>query len=465
MRIEQKILSSLIHDEEFTRKTAPFIKPSYFQERLEKVVSQEILSFFEKYNKQPTRDIIKIELGNRRDLTDKELAEAQRVVDDLQPDRSSSSEWMLSKTEEFCKDRAVYNAILESIKIIDGKETKLTQEAIPKILQDALAVSFDQHVGHDYINDAESRFDFYHKKEDKIAFDLELLNLITAGGLSKKSLNVVLAGTGAGKSLFMCHFAASTLMQGKNVLYITLEMAEERIAERIDANLLNLSMDELKVVDRQVFENRVSKLAAKTQGKLIIKEYPTASAHSGHFRALIEELKAKRDFTPEVLIIDYLNICASARLKMGASVNSYLFIKSIAEELRGLAVEYNVPILTATQVTRGGYNSSDVELTDTSESFGLPATADLMFALIRSEELDALNQIMVKQLKNRYADPSNYKRFVIGVDRSKMKLYDVEESAQDGLTDSGQDDTPLFDKSTFGKRARSDGFGDFKYGE
>ncbi len=467
MRIEQKILSSLIHNEEYARKTAPFINPGYFQERLEKVVTEEILKFFDAYNKLPTLDIIKIELGNRKDLTDKELSEAQRMTDTLQPDRTTSDEWLLEKTEKFCKDRAVYNAILESIKIIDGKQTSMTQEAIPKILQDALAVSFDQHVGHDYIADAESRFDFYHKKEDKIAFDLELMNLITAGGLSKKSLNVVLAGTGAGKSLFMCHFAASTLMQGKNVLYITLEMAEERIAERIDANLLNLSMDELKVIDRAAFENRVSKVANKTQGKLIIKEYPTASAHSGHFRALIEELKAKRDFTPEVLIIDYLNICASARLKMGASVNSYLFIKSIAEELRGLAVEYNVPILTATQVTRGGYNSSDVELTDTSESFGLPATADLMFALIRSEELDALNQIMVKQLKNRYADPSNYKRFVIGVDRSKMKLYDVEESAQDGLADAGQtDDTPLFDKSTFGKRARTDGgFGDFKYGE
>lgn len=467
MRIEQKILSSLIHNEDFIRKTAPFIQPLYFQDRLEKVVSQEIVAFFDKYNKVPTLDIIKIELGNRKDLTDKELAEAQQMVDTLRPDVTTSIDWMLEKTEKFCKDRAVYNAILESIKIIDGKEAKMTQEAIPKILQDALSISFDQHVGHDYIDDASTRFDFYHKKEDKIPFDLDLFNQITSGGLSRKSLNVVLAGTGAGKSLFMCHYAASTLMQGKNVLYITLEMAEERIAERIDANLMNLSMDELKVVDRKVFDARLAKLASKTQGKLIIKEYPTASAHSGHFRALIEELKAKKDFLPEVLIIDYLNICGSARLKMGASVNSYTFIKSIAEELRGLAVEYNVPILTATQVTRGGFNNSDVELTDTSESFGLPATADLMFALIRSEELDALNQIMVKQLKNRYADPSNYKRFVIGVDRSKMKLYDVEESAQDGLADAGQpqNDTPLFDKSSFGKRSKPNGFGDFKYGE
>lgn len=463
MRIEQKILAHLIHSEEFCRKAAPFVDPAYFQERLEKVVVQEILGFFSKYNKLPTQDIVKIELSNRKDITDKELAEAQRIVDTLQADRTDL-DWMVQKTEKFCKDRAVYNAILSSIKIIDGKDEKLTQEAIPKILSDALAVSFDQHVGHDYINDAEGRYDFYHRVEEKVAFDLELMNKITAGGLSKKSLNVCLAGTGAGKSLFMCHVAASTLMQGKNVLYITMEMAEERIAERIDANLMNLTMDELKVIDRSIFENRVSKIANKTQGKLIIKEYPTASAHSGHFRALIEELKTKREFQPDILIIDYLNICASARMKMGAAVNSYTYIKSIAEELRGLAVEYNVPLLTATQTTRGGYDNSDVGLTDTSESFGLPATADLMFALIRSEELDELNQIMIKQLKNRYADPSNYKRFVVGVDRAKMKLYDVEESAQEGLDDSGQDDTPAFDKSTFGKRAKREGsFNDFKY--
>lgn len=462
MRIEEKILSGLINSEEYTRKVAPHIDPAYFADHIDKVVAQEALSFFSKYNKIATPDILKIELNNRRDLTDKELIDAHKFVDKLQPD-STDINWMLQKTEKFCKDKAVYNAIMHSIKIMDGRDEKLSQEAIPKILADALAVSFDQHVGHDYIINAMDRFEFYHKKEDKIPFDLELMNKITAGGMSKKSLNVVLAGTGAGKSLFMCHVAASTLMQGKNVLYITMEMAEERIAERIDANLLNLSMDELKVVDRKAFETRVSKIAQKTQGKLIIKEYPTASAHSGHFRALIEELKGKKDFLPELVIIDYLNICSSARLKMGSSVNSYLFIKSIAEELRGLAVEYNVPILTATQVTRGGYNSSDVELTDTSESFGLPATADLMFALIRSEELDELNQIMVKQLKNRYADPSHYKRFVVGVDRSKMKLYDAEDSAQQGLADSGQDDTPIFDKSEFGRRQRNEGFGDFKF--
>ena len=464
MRIEIKILANLIHNEEFTRKVAPFILPQYFSEKLEKCVVQEATMFFGKFNKLPTQDVIKIELGNRKDLTDKELAECCRIVDTLHPDKTAM-DWLLQKTEKFCKDRAVYNAILESIKIIDGKESNVTQDAIPKILQDALGVSFDQHVGHDYIDNADDRYDFYHRKEDKVAFDLELMNKITAGGMSKKSLNVVLAGTGAGKSLFMCHVAAATLMQAKNVLYVTLEMAEERIAERIDANLMNLSMDELKVVDKKVFNQRMQKIQSKTQGRLIIKEYPTASAHSGHIRALIEELKQKREFVPDLLIIDYLNICASARLKMGAAVNSYLFIKSIAEELRGLAVEYNLPVLTATQVTRSGFNSSDVELTDTSESFGLPATADLMFALIRSEELDQLNQIMVKQLKNRYADPTNYKRFVVGVDRDKMKLYDVEASAQQGLTDSGQDrdtdDTPVFDKSSFGRRTVNREFTDF----
>jgi replicative DNA helicase len=462
MRIEQKILANLIHNDEYCRKAAPFVDASYFQERMEKVIVQEIMNFFEKYNRLPTQDIVKIELGNRKDITDKELAEAQRIVDTLHKDKTDL-DWLLQNTEKFCKDRAVYNAILESIKIIDGKDSKLTQDAIPKILADALAVSFDQNVGHDYVDDADSRYDFYHRKEEKVAFDLEMMNKITAGGLSKKSLNVVLAGTGAGKSLFMCHVGASTLMQGRNVLYITMEMAEERIAERIDANLMNLTMDELKVVDRSVFANRLTKISDKTKGKLIIKEYPTASAHSGHFRALMEELKGKRDFTPDIVIIDYLNICSSARLKMGASVNSYLYIKSIAEELRGLAVEYNVPILTATQTTRGGYNNSDVELTDTSESFGLPATADLMIALIRSDELDELNQVMIKQLKNRYADPSSYKRFVLGIDRSKMKLYDCEDSAQADIADSGQDDTPLFDKSKFGSRMKQGGsFNDFK---
>ena len=464
MRIEQKILANMIHNEEYARRVAPFMHASYFQERLEKVVVEEISSFFFKYNKLPTQDIIKIELGNRKDITDKELEETRRIVDTLKQDRSDM-DWLIANSEKFCKDRAVYNAILSSIKIIDGKDQKHNQESIPKILQDALAVSFDQHVGHDYIANADQRFDFYHRVEEKLPFDLEMMNKITAGGLSKKTLNVVLAGTGAGKSLFMCHVAASTLMQSKNVLYITMEMAEERIAERIDANLMNLSMDELKVIDRTAFDTRVSRIQGKTQGKLIIKEYPTAAAHSGHFRALLEELKTKREFVPDLLIVDYLNICASARLKMGATVNSYTYIKSIAEELRGLAGEYNLPLLTATQTTRSGYDNSDVGLTDTSESFGLPATADIMIALIRSEELDELNQVMIKQLKNRYADPSNFKRFVVGIDRSKMKLYDLEDSAQKGLADSGQDqdDGPAFDKGSFGKRTRNSNFNDFQY--
>ena len=442
-RIEEKIIANLIHNEEYVRKVSPFIVPEYFEDSNEKLIASFILEFFGKYNKLCTQDIIKIELGNRSDLTDKELSECRRMVDNLHADRSELA-WLIEKTEKFCKDRAVYNAILSSINIIDGKNPVLTQEAIPKILSDALSVSFDTKTGHDYIEDADGRYDFYHKVEEKLAFDLDYMNRITAGGLSKKSLNVVMSGTGGGKSLFMCHVAASTLMQSKNVLYITMEMSEERIAERIDANLMNVSMDELKVIDRSFFNNKLSKIAGKTQGKLIIKEYPTASAHSGHFRALVEELKTKREFVPDLIIIDYLNICSSARLKMGASVNSYLYIKSIAEEIRGLAVEYNVPILTATQTNRTGFDNSDVGLTDTSESFGLPATADLMFALIRSEEMDELNQIMIKQLKNRYADPSKYKRFVIGVDRSMMKLYDVETSAQDGLADSGQPEQEFY---------------------
>lgn len=457
MRIETKILSNLIYNEEYCRKVSPFLTPQYFAERTDRILSQEILKFFSKYNKPITKEVLLIEISNRTDISANELIAIKDATNALSNENTNES-WLLDNTEKFCKDRAVYNAILDSIKIIDGTDDKHTQEAIPNILSNALAVSFDSNVGHDYINDADSRFDFYHRVEEKLSFGLDLMDKITAGGLSRKSLNVVLAGTGAGKTLFMGHLAASALTQGKNVLYITMEMAEERIAERIDANLLNLSMAELKVVDKKTFDSRLSKLAKKTQGKLIIKEYPTAGAHSGHFRALLEELKMKREFKPDLVIIDYLNICASARVKAGSNVNSYTLIKSIAEELRGLGVEYNVPIMTATQVTRSGFNSSDVELTDTSESFGLPATADLMFALIRTEELDELNQVMIKQLKNRYNDPSYYKRFVLGIDRSKMKLYDVEESAQKGLSDSGQDDTPAFDKSAFGSRMKTEGF-------
>lgn len=456
MRIEQQILSRLIYDEQYCRKVIPFIKREYFADKKESVVANIVSEFFNKYNKPLTKEILSIEIGNRKDLTDKELVEVNSYVEGL-TDAPVNEDWMLEHTEKFCKDRAVYNAILKSIQVIDGREKTLTQDSIPSILSDALAVSFDSHIGHDYLADHESRYEYYHRVEEKITFDLDMFNKITKGGLSKKTLNIALAGTGVGKSLFMCHVAAGCLTQGKNVLYITMEMAEERIAERIDANLLNLTMDELKVIDKDIYESRINKITKKTQGKLIIKEYPTAGAHSGHFRALLEELKLKREFKPDIIFIDYLNICASQRMKQGANVNSYTYVKAIAEELRGLAVEFNVPIVSATQTTRSGYTNSDPGLEDTSESFGLPATADFMFALVSNEELEALNQIIVKQLKNRYNDPSYFKRFVIGIDRSKMKLYDVEASAQTGLSDSGQDDGPVFDKSDFGKRAKAEG--------
>ena len=456
MRIEQQILSRLIYDEHYCRKVIPFVKREYFADRKESVVASIISEFFNKYNKPLTKEVLSIELGNRKDLTDKELAEVNSFVETL-VDAPVNEDWMLVNTEKFCKDRAVYNAILKSIQIIDGRDKVHQQDAIPSILSDALAVSFDSHIGHDYLEDHDSRYEFYHRVEEKIAFDLEMFNKITKGGLSKKTLNIALAGTGVGKSLFMCHVGASVLVQGKNVLYITMEMAEERIAERIDANLLNLSMDELKVVDKDVYESRIQKIIKKTQGKLIVKEYPTASAHAGHFRALLEELKLKREIVPDIIFIDYLNICASQRMKQGGSINSYTYVKAIAEELRGLAVEFNVPIVSATQTTRSGYSNSDPGLEDTSESFGLPATADFMFALVSNEELEALNQIIVKQLKNRYNDPSYFKRFVVGIDRAKMKLYDVEASAQEGLSDSRQDDTPVFDKGNFGSRMKSEG--------
>lgn len=464
MRIETKILSNLIYDEQYCRKVIPFIKTDYFSERKEAILSKIIVEFFTKYNKPLTKEILSIEVGNRTDINDKELAEINSYVDTMTHEEVNES-WMLEQTEKFCKDKAVYNAILHSIRIIDGGDKVNTKDSIPSILSDALAISFDNHVGHDYIEDSDARYDYYHRIEEKVPFDLDMFNKITKGGLSKKTLNIVLAGTGVGKSLFMCHVAAGVLTQGKNVLYITMEMAEERIAERIDANLLNLTMDELKVIDKDIFDNRIKKISSKTQGKLIVKEYPTAGAHSGHFRALLEELKLKREFLPDIIFIDYLNICASQRMKQGGSINSYTYIKSIAEELRGLAVEYNVPIVSATQTTRSGFTNSDPGLEDTSESFGLPATADLMFALVSNEELEQLNQIIVKQLKNRYNDPSFYKRFVIGVDRAKMKLYDVEASAQVGLSDAGQvqDDVPMFDKSEFGKRQKAEAFSGFKF--
>jgi replicative DNA helicase len=462
MRIEKSILSNLIHNEEYCRKVVPFLKKDYFADRREAILASQLIEFFNAYNKPASAEILAIEIGNRKDLSDKEIPEFETYINEL-TSKETNVEWLLGQTEKFCKERAVYNSILASIKIIEGKDLVHSKDAIPSLLSEALAVSFDNNIGHDYLQDFNDRYDFYHRVEEKIAFDLDLFNKITKGGLSKKTLNVVLAGTGVGKSLFMCHVAAAALLESKNVLYITMEMAEERIAERIDANLMNISMDELRVLDKQLYESRVSKITKKTQGKLIIKEYPTAGAHAGHFRSLLEELKIKRDFAPDLVVIDYLNICSSSRMKQGANVNSYTYIKSIAEELRGLAVEYAVPILSATQTTRSGFSNTDVELTDTSESFGLPATVDFMFALISSEELEGLGQLMVKQLKNRYGDPSYYKKFVIGVDRSKMKLYNVEASAQSNISESGQDDKPMFDKTDFGKRIKPDDFEGFKF--
>jgi replicative DNA helicase len=457
MRIETTILNNLLFNEEYSRKVIPFLNKKYFSSRGEAIVFEEITNFFEKYNKPITQEILAIEVGNRKDISDTDLKEQQKLIVDMKK-QDTNEEWLLQETEQFCKKKAVYNAILDSIAIIDGRDKERQDDAIPSLLSDALGVSFDNHVGHSYLNDSDERYEFYHRVEEKTKFDLDMLNKITKGGLSNKTLNVILAGTGVGKSLFMCHCAAANLLDNKNVLYITMEMAEERIAERIDANLLNLSMDELKVVDKDIFDTRLDKVRKKSQGKLIIKEYPTAGAHAGHFRALLEELKLKQEFSPDIIYIDYLNICSSQRLRYGANVNSYTYVKTIAEELRGLAVEYNVPIVSATQTTRSGFTNSDPGLEDTSESFGLPATVDLMLALISTEELEELGQIMVKQLKNRYNDPSYYKRFVIGVDKSKMKLYDVEVSAQSNISDSGQDDTPVFDKSNIGKRPVTDGF-------
>jgi len=438
MTIEETILTQLIYNETYARKVLPFLKADYFQDRKERVVFEEIHKFVDSYKKIPTKQSLEIDLDNRRDLTDEEYKIIVEKIKNLEKSEVDQ-EWLINSTEKFCKDKAVYNAVLKGISIIQGKDKKLSPEALPEILSEALAVGFDNHIGHDYIEDGESRFDFYRQKEEKIEFDLEFFNKITKGGLSNKTLNIALAGTGVGKSLFMCHHAAACLMQGRNVLYITLEMAEERIAERIDANLMNIPISDLETISKKMFTDRLEKIQKKTQGKLIIKEYPTAAAHSGHFRALINELALKKSFRPDIIFIDYLNICSSSRFKSNANVGSYFYVKAIAEELRGLAVENDVAIMSATQTTRGGFANSDIDLTDTSESFGLPATADLMFALINTEELEGLNQIMVKQLKNRYNDPGVNKRFVIGVDRSKMKLYDCEQTAQQNIQDSGVD--------------------------
>ena len=436
-KLEITLLKNLIHNDEYARKVIPFIKLEYFEMRSEMILCQEIIDFIAKYNKCPTQEIIDIEIQNREDLTETEYKEVREINQTLGKVKTNT-EWLVDATEKWCRDRAIYLALMSSIKIADGQEDNKGRDAIPHILSDALAVSFDNHVGHDYLEDYEARYESYHKKEEKIPFDLEFFDKITKGGVPNKTLNIALAGTGVGKSLFMCHFASSVLLQGKNVLYITLEMAEEKIAERIDANLLDVNIRDLTDLPRVIFENKVTKLSEKTQGQLIIKEYPTASAHAGHFKTLLNELTLKKSFKPDIIFIDYLNICASSRYSKLGNVNSYSYIKAIAEDLRGLAVEYNVPIISATQTTRSGFGSSDIDLTDTSESFGLPATADLMFALISTDELEGLNQIMVKQLKNRYNDPTINKRFVLGIDRAKMRLYDCEQNVGGDLIDSGQ---------------------------
>ena len=457
--IEKTILTNLIHNEQYTRKVLPFIKSDYFSDRTERTVFEEIQKFVDKYNDLPNQNALEVELDSRKDLNEDDYKRVLSVVKELESDDNANFEWLVETTEDFCKDKAVYNAIVDGIAIIDGKDKKRGVDALPSILTDALAVGFDNRVGHDYLHDTDARYEFYHKVEEKIPFDLDFFNRITKGGLPQKTLNIALAGTGVGKSLFMCHMAANCLNQGRNVLYITLEMAEERIAERIDANLMNISIDDLHELPKQMYDDKIKSIQQKTNGQLIIKEYPTASAHSNHFRGLIKELAIKKSFKPDIIFVDYLNICASSRFKVSGNVNSYMYIKAIAEELRGLAVETNVPIMSATQTTRSGFSNSDVGLEDTSESFGLPATADLMFALISNEELEELNQIAVKQLKNRYNDPTVNKRFVIGIDRAKMKLSDVEDSEQSGLADSNQrkgaDDKfidAIFDQTDFGEQ-------------
>jgi len=447
-----------LNDEEYTRKVLPFIKEEYFEDFNQKVVYEEIKKFVIEYNSIPTRESLVIDVDDRSDLNQQQYGEICNLIQNLDP-ISVENDWLINTTEKWCRDRAIYLALMESVQLADGQGEK-NRDAIPSILQEALAVSFDNHVGHDYIIDAEGRYEYYRKKEDRIEFDLDYFNKITKGGLPNKTLNVALAGTGVGKSLFMCHVASSVLLQGRNVLYITMEMAEERIAERIDANLLNVNIKDISELPKSVFDTKINNISKKTNGTLIIKEYPTASAHAGHFKSLLNELALKKSFRPDIIFIDYLNICASSRYRGNSTVNSYSYIKSIAEELRGLAVEANVPIVSATQTTRSGYGSSDVELTDTSESFGLPATADLMFALISTDELEELGQIMVKQLKNRYNDPTMNKRFVVGIDRAKMRLFDCEQSAQDDILDNGKDEEYTYEES---KPNLKDKFGAFNF--
>jgi len=435
-RLEDTILTNLVFNEEYARKVLPFLKDEYFGTRSDKLLFESVYDFITKYNNLPTKETLIIELNNRKDINEEEFKAIKTTINGLTP-QESDIQWLFDTTEKFCKDKAVNNAVLNGIKILDGKDKERNAEAIPSILSEALAVSFDNHIGHDYIGDADDRYEYYHKKELRLPFDLQYFNRITKGGVPQKTLNVCLAGTGVGKSLFMCHLAATSILEGRNVLYITMEMAEERIAERIDSNLLDVTTDDLHALPKDMFDDRIKKLKSKSPGTLIVKEYPTASAHSGHFKSLLNELALKKSFKPDVVFIDYLNICASSRFK-GGNISSYFYIKAIAEELRGLAVEFKLPIFTATQTTRSGFTSTDIGLEDTSESFGLPATADFMFALMSNEELDNLNQMKVKQLKNRYSDPSINRSFIIGVDRSKMRLYDVEQKAQN-IVDANQE--------------------------
>ena len=461
-RLESAILKNLIYNDEYARKVLPFIRPEYFADNSEKIVFKEVFEFIQQYKNPPTHEALVINFTEKKDLNENQVSESIELLKQIHLTKNEPTDtaWLINETEKFCQDKAIYNAIMDSVQILGDKEHKKPKGEIPKLLSDALGVSFDNHVGHDYTEDQDARFESMHKVENKVKFDLDLFNKITKGGLPVKTLNIALAGTGVGKSLFMCHMAANCLSQGQNVLYITLEMSEEKIAERIDANLLDVTMSDLHTLSKKDFNVKFENLKSKTHGKLIIKEYPTAAASALHFRALINELALKKSFKPEIIFIDYLNICTSARIRPGSNVNSYSYIKSIAEELRGLAVEANVPIMSATQTTRGGFTSSDPGLEDTSESFGLPATADFMFALINNEELENLGQIMVKQLKNRYNDPSYYKRFVVGIDRAKMRLYDAEPNAQLELLDTGtQNDKPL---NTFGSRETKNGYGDFK---
>ena len=447
--MEKTVLSHLVFNETYCRKVLPFLKEEYFSNSADKIVFSIIDSYVNKYNNLPTKEVIKIELEKKENISQQNYIDAQKTIDNLECENSDLS-WLVNITEKFCQEKALYNAIMESISIIDGK-SKNEKGFLPELLSNALAVGFDTNIGHSFLDDFEDRYEFYHRLEEKVPFDLEYFNKITNGGLPNKSLNIIVASTGVGKSLAMCHMAAANMMMGKNVLYITLEMSETRIAERIDANLMGVSIQDLAIMPKDVFDKKIDRIKRSTQGKLVVKEYPTATGSASHFRHLINELKIKKNFSPDIIYIDYINICASSRIKMGNAVNTYMIVKAIAEEVRGLAIEFDVPIVTATQVNRGGMNSTDIDLTDTSESIGLPQTADLMIALISSEELEERNQILVKQLKNRYNDPASNRKFIIGIDRAKMKLYNVEESAQDFTAKTKQQDKPIFDNSDFGQ--------------